>query len=129
MKKSHVLFVILMVGSTAGCTGASSSTPPTDVPEPAPTVTVTANAAPIERSADSPLTALDVYAICKGQTSSFLYLDGSAPSDLVYAAFSDSRIEKIGTTWFTLIGVSGTSADPVNVFCGVSGSIGNPVWD
>jgi hypothetical protein len=59
---------------------------------------------------------------------SFLLVNNVEPADLVYPSLSDSRIEQIDDRWYALIGVSGTSTDPVHVACAVSGSIGNPVW-
>jgi len=91
-------------------------------------VTVTSTAAPDERTPESPPTALDVYAICKSQTTSYLVVDSVEPTDLIYPSLSDTRIEQIDGTWYALIAVSGTSSDPMHVSCSVSGTIGVPTW-
>lgn len=59
---------------------------------------------------------------------SYMFVNSVEPADLTYPSLSDSRIEHIDGTWYALIGVSGTSSDPMHVSCAVSGTVGNPTW-
>jgi len=121
------IFAALAALSVSACTAlpTGSSNPPS----PAPTVTVTA--APEARSADSPLEAVDGYALCRAVNATTF---GGDASDMVWNGFDDSFVEPIDERWRVYIETTSfPNADGVPfegaAFCEVGGTIGNVEWN
>jgi hypothetical protein len=121
--------LVLPTGCSAALLPGTPAPSPSNVaPVPEPTSTVTVTTEPPMRTPDSPLTAIDAYALCKSQTTSYLLSGGGEPFELSWEGFEESRTELIDGKWYSLIGVSTPNSDQSYSACGVSGAMGDPVW-
>jgi hypothetical protein len=119
----------LLVGCAADDRPVQTSTPAAPVETtPAPSETPPP-ATPVARGSDSPLEAIDAYALCRAQTTGY-YGD---PGRLVFASFDDATVLlRDDGDWYVYMEVDDPSAGDLSEAAGseciVGGTIGEPEW-